>query len=388
MTNEIATLDNDCLKDIIPDPIWVVGELDKYIIGQVDAKKALAIAMFQRNIRVLSLRRIVTMDTPFVKNNVLLIGPTGTGKTALVKALSEIMNIPITIFDVSGITSSGYVGGNIEDVLRTHIQNCDRALKNNYQDLSKSITHGAGMASEYTNKLKSTVETGIIYLDEFDKCRGTGEHNTAGRDINGMSVQQELLKVLESGNVNLVTDSRSGPTHGISSVDTSDLLCICGGAFVGLDKIIQARLSKNASIGFMSELKPDEESMNDNIISQVTTEDLILYGYMPEVLGRITTLATLNSLTVESLKAIMTTPKNSVLSQYVNLFEVFGVTLKFEEDALDTIAEYALATETGARALRHIFDKALRNHQFNMFTYKPGDSLVITKKIIEQEMHV
>lgn len=353
----------------VSDPKDIVKELDKYIIGQDEAKKTLAIAAFQRSIRSLQQEDILKSSNKLNKNNVLMLGPTGSGKTALIKALAKVLDCPITIFDISSTTTAGYVGTNVENALSRHIR-----------DSIEKVKEAIILNKEMDNTKKCDITTlgvqyaryGILYLDEFDKCRSVAD---SGRDVKGEGVQQALLKILEGSIVPL--HDKEDLIHGVPTFDTSDLLVICGGAFVDLSKIIQKRLFSK-QIGFSGII--EDEKKKETLFEKTTTEDLMEFGFLPEILGRIPTTVSLNELSKEDLIQIMTNTKENLISQYVDLFEVFKVKLDFTPGALEAIADEALRRNTGARALKSIISKVMHAHQYDMFTTKPDSVLSITKK--------
>ncbi len=363
------------LKDTLPDPIWIVSELDKYIVGQEDAKRTLALMLLNRAILKLRRANLIHLEVPIKKSNVMLIGPTGTGKTALMKALSLISGIPISVNDVTSITSAGYIGSKVEDILANHINICEEYVSSNYNALAADY-YLSTIKPTQNDLLLETVETGIIYLDEIDKICAKVEH---GRDINGDSVQNELLKIIENGNVSLRNCRTIFPKSSILNVKTDDVIFVCGGAFSGLTDIIQKRISSNGGIGFHANVEVKSKEKQEGLLKLVITEDLVKYGFKPEFLGRIPLRAGLSSLSVDTLIQIMKEPKNSLLKQYTGLFTLFGIDLVFEEDAFREVAEYAMAAKMGARALQGILNTVLEDDLFNVFTNK-NTMLIITKE--------
>lgn len=361
------------LKELgIVDPKEIVRQLDEYVIGQDNAKKALSIAAFQRSIRLLQATPGQQSEYPLQKNNVLLLGGTGSGKTYLVKTLAKVLDCPITTYDITGTTSAGYVGGNIEDALIMHLKNTERYLINKLNqegqqpEKNKKSLGWLDIVNQYG-------QLGILYIDEFDKAKKIADR---GRDINGEAVQQGLLKVLE-GSVISFTE-REHLNQGFTQFDCSNLLIICGGAFVGLKEILDKR-QNDRGIGFNSIVeKPSIES----IFTDVKTEDLVEYGFLPEVLGRIPFITTLKDLTESDLIAILKKSKGSILNEYKELFSIFSVDLIFSNDALKEIAKEAIKRNTGARSLRSIVGKIMEAYQYDIFKKHPK-KLKITAEIVK-----
>lgn len=349
-------------RDMLTDPQEIVRKLDTYIIGQNQAKRMLAIAEFQRQIRVMARFGAIELDVDLNKQNVLMIGATGSGKTALVQAFAKVTGAPLTMYDVTAITRAGYIGMKIEDVLVRHVKNHFKTVWNE----NKNMDH-----------VRRYLESGIIYLDEFDKIRKNPE---GGNDVNGEAVQQGLLKVLEEGRIDLENKTYKD----LNEFYTGDLLCICSGAFVGLEEIVRRRLNKHSGIGFSAAVNSQSEAEKIDIFSQVINEDLVAFGIIPEVLGRIPLLAKLKELTVEDLVRIITEPKNSLYRQYTSLFKVLGVTLVMEEDALAEIATIAKKKKTGARALKSILANLFEDFQYNIYDKDFGETLTITAKDVRE----
>ena len=315
-------------KEDVLDPQQIVTYLDEYVIGQDRAKRTLAVALYNHQKRIWQ-----TAEEPIEKSNILLLGPTGTGKTLLAKTMAKILNVPIIIADATPLTEAGYVGKDVESLI-------------------SSLYFAAGGDLEKT-------ERGIIYLDEIDKLakRGIGPQE---RDVSGAGVQQALLKIMEGSRIDIpITEDRRLPVETVS-VDTSNILFICAGAFSGLDAIVKEREKKSASIGF-AQIK-DEKPVE--IGKHVLEEDLLTYGLSPEFLGRLPILATLDALTEENLVEILTKPKNALTRQYKELLRMDGVTLQIADAALEEIAKKALKRKTSARALRSIMEDMLQEAMF------------------------
>ncbi len=363
---------NDGLKDLgVVDPQDLVKQLDQYVIGQHKAKKTLALAAFQRSIRMLQQEDIIPYQSPLQKNNVLLLGGTGSGKTYLVKTLAKILNCPITIYDITGTTSAGYVGGNIEDALAMHLINTENFLK---KELIKSKENKDFSQLSWVKIVEKYAQLGILYIDEFDKARKIPDR---GRDINGESVQQGLLKVLEGEE--LLFTERENKTRGFNTFNCENLLIICGGAFVGLKDIIKKRKNEKV-IGFTSNVEPD---IKGNIFDTVTTKDLIEYGFLPEVLGRIPFITSLEKLTVDDLVTILKTAKESVIKEYIDLFAIFGVELVFKDTALKEIAKEAIKRKTGARSLKSIVGAVMEHYQYDIFNLSSSKLVITSKQVLE-----
>jgi ATP-dependent Clp protease ATP-binding subunit ClpX len=361
---ELIEKDPENLREFLPNPVDIVKQLDEYVVGQDAAKKMLSLAALHRAVRSLASKNVIKMEYKLEKQNVLLMGPTGTGKTALIRALSTVLDVPITVFDISGVTSSGYIGESVTDIIRTHVVNCERET----QDSKDNIV------GDYAERLQHVIENGIIYIDEFDKIR---KNNGTGRDVNGEAVQQELLKILEKGIINI-------PKHvseTVHRVNTENLLIICGGAFVDLHEIIAERLNITKTIGFTSTLTPTNKSTIS--LKDATVEDLIEYGFIPEILGRLSLRTNVEDLTLQEYLQILKLPKTSIIKQYQSFFKVFGTELKFNKKALIKIAKKAKDSNTGARSLGALVTKVLEVHQHNIFFNLGNKELIITEKDVE-----
>ena len=328
--------------------------LDEYVIGQDDAKKVLSVAVYNHYKRVMSKS---TQDVELQKSNILMLGPTGSGKTYLAQTLAKLINVPFAIADATALTEAGYVGEDVENILLRLIQAAD-------YDIERA-------------------EHGIIYIDEIDKI--AKKKNTMSRDVSGESVQQELLKLLEGSQVEVpVGSNQKNALTPMATVDTNNILFICGGAFPGLDDIIKERLKKRSTMGFNSHLK-DEFDNDPDILSQVTTEDLRNFGMIPEFLGRLPVLVSLQGLTKELLMRILKEPKNAILKQYERLLALDEVKLVFEDDALEWIAERALEKDTGARALRAILEDFMMDIMYEIPKDPNIGSVVITRPYLEKK---
>jgi len=336
----------------IPAPHQIKGQLDEYVIGQEHAKKVISVAVYNHYKRVVT----NTMDEIEIdKSNMMMIGPTGSGKTYLVKTLARLLNVPLAITDATSLTEAGYIGDDVESVLSKLLQNADN-------DVEKA-------------------ERGIIFIDEIDKI--AKKQNAHSRDVSGEAVQQGLLKLLEGADVEVpVGATNKNAMVPMTTINTRNILFICGGAFPDLEGIIKKRLTKQASIGFNADLK-DKYDRDSNILSKVTVEDLREYGMIPEFLGRLPVMFTLEGLTKEMLVQILKEPKNAILEQYKKLLELDEVKLEFEEDALEAIAEKALEKKTGARALRAIIEEFMLDIMYEIPKDDAIGSVMITRAYIE-----
>ena len=354
------------VKVDLKTPKLIVEELDKTVIGQTKAKQLVAIAAWNR---LLSMNnKMVGRDEEeyyFEKNNILLIGNTGCGKTHLIKALANAVSLPVTIQDATGFTSAGYVGRDVDTCIDELFQSAEEVVKKNY-DMSD-------MSAKQKAKLtKQIAEFGIIYIDEVDKIRCS---DGSGKDVNGRSVQEGFLKMIEGGDVKL----RNSPSHG--TVDTSNMLFIFGGAFSGLGKFISQRTNAK-SVGFATDLPTEEDKTN--MLERVNIVDFTMYGMIPELMGRLPTVAVLKDLDRKMIAEIFTKPDRCIMSQVINEFKSYGIEAEFTEDAIDYIVDKTLEVKLGARGLRSTCQQILRPLFFHLPSNLIDGPLVINKEMIDK----
>ena len=363
LTEELKTKSKDALPEFkLIKPVDMKKHLDQYVVGQDEAKKILSVAVYNHYKRLMQKKRGKNDDIVIEKSNVIMVGETGTGKTYLARSLARVLDVPFCIADATVLTEAGYVGEDVESILTRLLQAADYKVE--------------------------AAERGIVYIDELDKIARKSDNPSITRDVSGEGVQQGLLKLLEGTNVNVPPQGgRKHPDQKMISINTENILFICGGAFDGINRVIGNRLNTR-QLGFASVDKMMEKAGidEDNMLQYVTAQDLKQFGLIPELLGRLPIVTFLNPLDEETLKMILTDPKNALVKQYKKLFEMEDITLEFAPDALDYIVTKAMENKLGARGLRSICESIITDAMFELPSEKEKENLTITREYAEEKI--